>query len=925
MAMTFSVFTIGSGDLILQVFNAVASVFNNRFGISAITSLGIMFGGIFSLFEFSKSHDLKVLMKWICMYVLVTSLILYPKATVVIEDRTGIDIKPRIVDNVPLSLAIFASFTSRIGIGLTEMVETVFHLPDDMAYNKTGMLMGSKLVLASKNFQIVDPEFNQTINEFMQQCVFYDLLLKKYTIRELINTENPWEFIKAHTSQARAFPFNGQITVCNIGAAKLDTEWKQIINQAATVYGGQILGKNANVASLLYSHLSEGYQFLTNVSMQGEDILKTNLLSNALSNALSHYSANANAPAALQAYEDTKAELQSRSTMDQTGRQAAIWMQYFKNIIEAVSYSAFIFIYFLSYFPFGAAIVRNYLCGLFTLQALAPMYAIINFAATFLAQNRSMAFITSDSSNGGLSIANIAGITQANADAMAVAGYLMWPVTLGGALMLFRGLPSAVQSMGQLMGGVVQHAGSHVVAETVGGNISAGNTNFGNHSMSNTNANHWDTNVRYAAGATTFQTGTGSTITHTAGGNEVLDTRGGLSNLPVSINIAESTRMVASQQAQSSLTAAINKSHAAGEQYSAGLRQMDDYAQHQSHSINSGTSFSQTDSTGFNHSAHEVSQLIDSFAQEHHVSHEKAGQVLGQVYADGKVGLSFLGTGGGVGVHASISASGRSAFGSLYNDAHRFSQDHNFSATLDSAKRAAKELHFRDNNDQGNRIAQSFASSFDQGDNYRIEASNQLSRSESYSNLASTSSENAASINANYTNEFYQWMRHQPAPSSQYGQGTWSKSAIDNLGVNDPAELQRYADRYVQEKTGETLQSFERSHHITHGESAVREAYAHQQNQIPNHTQRQYERFHYEASNKSGIHSVQINSSIKPMVEKKLFTDEDALSKKTTDLKKSIAPLNEKVQGKVKGQVLGSLNGFRDAKQWITEHMRDRE
>jgi hypothetical protein len=88
---------------------------------------------------------------------------------------------------------------------------------------------------------------------------------------------------------------------------------------------------------------------LTNVSVQGEVILKTNLLANAMSNALSHYGANANAPAALQAYEDTKSELQSRETMDQTGRQAAVWMQYFKNIIEAVLYSSFIFIYFLSY------------------------------------------------------------------------------------------------------------------------------------------------------------------------------------------------------------------------------------------------------------------------------------------------------------------------------------------------------------------------------------------------------------------------------------------------------------------------------------------------------------------------------------------------------------------------------------------------
>ena len=82
MAIEISVFTIGGGDLMQNVFNAVAAVFNNPAGISAITSLAVMFGGLFAVFEFSKSRDIKVLIKWAGMYVLVTSLILYPKATV---------------------------------------------------------------------------------------------------------------------------------------------------------------------------------------------------------------------------------------------------------------------------------------------------------------------------------------------------------------------------------------------------------------------------------------------------------------------------------------------------------------------------------------------------------------------------------------------------------------------------------------------------------------------------------------------------------------------------------------------------------------------------------------------------------------------------------------------------------------------------
>lgn len=937
MAINLSVYTIGGGDLVQDVFNSVAMVFNDPVSIGAITSIAIMLGGFFTVFEFSKSKDIKVLMKWMGMYVIITSLVLYPKATVVIEDRSGIDMKPRFIDNVPLSLAIFANLTSRIGIGITEVVETVFHLPDDMAYNKTGMLMGSRLVLASREFQITDPDFTQTLNEFMQQCVFFDLLLKKYTIQELVHADNPWEFIRNNTSQARAFPLDGEITVCRVGASKLDKKWHEAINQAASVYGGQMMMANSHPAKALLSHLSEGYSFLTDVSVQGEAILKTNLLSNAISNAMTHYGANVNAPAALQAYEATKSELQARETMDQTGRQAAIWMQYFKNIIEAVIYACFIFVYFLSYFPFGAAIVKNYLCGMFFIQFLAPMYAIINFAANSLAHLRSVMFLQSDSAHSGLSIANIAGITQANADAMAVAGYLMWPVTLGGAIMIFRSLPSAVQSMGQLMGGVVQHSSNHTAAEAIGGNISAGNASFGNHSSNNNNANHWDTNARYAAGSATLQTSTGSSLTLTASGSEVLNNQGGLSNLGVSVHMAESMRSAASKQMQSSLAASLNHSQAAGTHYGSAFRQMYDYSQQHSHFKSSGESYSDTKSTGLSQSASDVGQYVDSFAKEHNISHERAAQVLGQAYVDAKIGGGLF-VKGEAGASLTGSASGRSAFGSLYNDAYRISSDKHFTEAVDKASREAHESHFRDNTDEGNRLAHSLSSSFDKGDSYRSEASSQLSQAQSYSSLASTSTENSASINANYTQAFYEWMRHQPAPSSQYGQGTWSKSAIDDMAVHDPARLQAYADNFVQEKTGEAMRSFEQSNHLSNGNQTVQQSYHADQSSVQHQAQseKHYVQFNNELHHQIERHAstgmnrtngqlgIDANTIVghaseytKSTVNHHMTDHEKQLNAKEAELKTLSDPLKSRINEKIEGQVVGSLNPILDAKKSI--------
>ncbi len=908
--MTVNVYTIGGGDLITTMFNAIASIFNDPDGIETIRNLAIAIGGLLSVFEFSKSRDIAVLMKWMGMYVIITSLVLYPKVTVSIQDRSGISDKPMMVDGVPLSLAVFASITSTIGIGFTERIESVFHLPDDMTYSRTGMLMGSRLFLASRDFEITDSKLTETMDEFMEQCVFYDLLLNKYSVDDLMRSNDPWGFIESHTSEARAFPLEGVITPCKEGAPKLGKSLTDAVNIAAAVYGGQLFN-GQDSATTLMSHLKDGYYNLTKVSVDGEQLLRTNILSNTISQAMSRYGASINAPAALQVYTDTKTELQSRETMDLTGRQAAIWIQYFKNIIEAVLYGSFIFIYFMSYLPFGWAIIKNYFTGMFIIQALGPMYAIINYAVTFLAQARSVHIVGSDSSDQGASMAVLAGITQANADAVAVAGYLIWPVTIGGAMMLYRGLPNAIQSMGQMMGGVVQNAGSHVVAEAVGGNISVGNTNFGNHSMNNTNANHFDTNARYSAGGATLQTGNGSNMSLMPSGNEVLDNRGSLSNLSVNVHMAESMRMAASQQAQSSLNSALSMTHAAGQQYASGLRAIDDYAHQNSHTLSSGTSYGQSETSGTSSSSNQVSNLVESFRKEHHISHEKAVQIFGQVYADTK---------SPVGASANASINGRSAFGSLYNEAKQFATDNNFTQAVDHARRDSIESSYRDGSDSSNRYSETVAKSFDSGDSYRQEAASQYSKSVGYSNMASATRENASSIDANYTQSFFEWMRHQPSPSSKYGQGTWSKSAIDEIAVHDPATLQGYADKFVGEKTNEAIADFQRSHHINDGESYINR-HVESNNHKTDISQSTRQLIHEANSAQSKLGTYisdheaygEVNNQSMNEVKNTIHANQKQLETSQLKLATEGGGLQGHIKEKVDGQIIGSLTPPRDS------------
>ena len=47
------------------------------------------------------------------------------------------------------------------------------------------MVMASNLVTAASTFQVTDPDFEKNLQGFIHQCVFYDLMLHKYSSQEL--------------------------------------------------------------------------------------------------------------------------------------------------------------------------------------------------------------------------------------------------------------------------------------------------------------------------------------------------------------------------------------------------------------------------------------------------------------------------------------------------------------------------------------------------------------------------------------------------------------------------------------------------------------------------------------------------------------------------------------------------------------------
>jgi conjugal transfer mating pair stabilization protein TraG len=601
---TLPIVVYGNGELYRELFNAIALTLNSA-SFGHLIKFAISLTGTFAIIRYSIERNLTVLLRWLLLYYAAFYIVFIPKVTVTILDQIHSG-KAYSVDHIPLGLAVIASYTSSIGAGLTELMEKNFSLPDDLTYQKTGLAMASKLVLAATQFQPLDPDFTQSMHSFMNQCVFYDLFLQKYSWRDLLYTKDIWSFVSQQASLARAFTYyqKGQSTIltCREGVSRLSRDWKEAMTQAIAHYGAWSFPHEKEAKALLLSHLESSYHFLTPLSDHVANLIQQALAANLLQSGILEMSSHANAPAALEALAFVKAQAQKRLTNQTIGDMAAYWLPLMKNVLEATLYGTFIFVFLLLLFPFGPAILKNYIASLLWIQCWAPLYAILNLFIHFYAQSRCYSVMQMGQAPG-LTLATISPLAQVNADIASLAGYLSLSVPLLAAG-ISKGLMSVFSHAAQYMGGVTQSVASSSSGEAVSGNVSLGNTQFSNHSHFNTSSNHMDTSARVFSGSYTTQMAGGSTLTTAPDGTAILNNQSALSSLGTSINLANSMRTMASTQADQAYSSALNTAQAYTESVSSSLRSLYELgsalSKNEANGSNASLSFSSGTSSAIN-------------------------------------------------------------------------------------------------------------------------------------------------------------------------------------------------------------------------------------------------------------------------------------------------------------------------------------
>ena len=311
----YELFTLGGGTYLVDLLNAVAAITSGGAYVTLAQLAGV--GGLgWVLFRTAFGGSWKDNAKWMLLFVTVWGALIVPKTTVRVVDRLDPALAPAVVANVPIGLALFASLTSQVGDGLTRLTEQAFTLPDDLAYQRHGLIFGARLAAATTRLEITDAVFARNVRNYARQCVFYALLLGHISADDLRESTDIWGLVtaggtpSAGASPARMFefatrqaavgtgatPIAREIVTCQVGAGRLNAQWNAEIARAGTVFGRRIFPGSRTEAlarAELLAALPAAHDFLIGASRSAGEIMRQQMVLNAVHDAGEQWAAEA--------------------------------------------------------------------------------------------------------------------------------------------------------------------------------------------------------------------------------------------------------------------------------------------------------------------------------------------------------------------------------------------------------------------------------------------------------------------------------------------------------------------------------------------------------------------------------------------------------------------------------------------------------
>jgi conjugal transfer mating pair stabilization protein TraG len=730
-----TVVTYGGGEILRNIFNAIAMLMGKGGIIWPIAIMTASIGGIWAVSKafFSSGADI-LLTHYILPLMAIPCFLMVPTASVKIEDVLKNESYK--VDHVPLFLAKVTELISTIGYKLTQGMETVMHTPDDLSYNKTGMLFGAETALDISKYKVTNATLEQNLHKFARQCIVHDLALGRYSLNDLKKTTDLWSFLKENTSKVRMIHYfdpsdsrrGGEYLSCANSLAKIE----KLFAKEKAYYSQHELLK----------HLPMTFQALTGMQKESEELIGQQIMISNLSSGL----ASAN-------FAKMRAEAQQKSTYKVMGSIASSSLINMRVVLEALIYGSFLIVIPLALIPGGIKFIFSWLWLCVWIQLWPPFYAILNYIMQIAAKNYAKTLMYGLSSHEiGLSLFTSEGLLNLHENVAALTGYLALSIPFISYTIL-QGAQSFVHLVGTLAA-PAQSAATSSATEQTTANYSYANSNIGQMSYQNTSALQSNTAPSLSSGFSAEHHGSYSAI-HARDGTSVINQHN--SNLKSSLFSDEAISESLHHSLQSAETHVASTQQNYAESLSKSARAMEDFTTHVGASSSYSENSSERVGTSIQESSGYLKNTVENFAKQHGINTSQGYDAIVAASVSGSGGISLLGNGLYASTSTNHNCSNLVSSSDALSAASNITSSEDFQKHFNNLTEYAKNDAHSSLSDEGTRLASGLTESLDQAKSSQESHQNALSAMNQASQNLSWSQSNSHQIKRSLNQDFVDW------------------------------------------------------------------------------------------------------------------------------------------------------------------------
>ncbi len=789
--MIYSLETIGAGDMLWTLFNAIAALLRPNGGslIHSFVILGTVIGAVASLWYTVFQNTFRPFLSWFISTQVIILGLFAPVATIHIKDvLTGFQ---RTVDNVPFALAFTASTLSSVGTGVTKVIERVFQpapnyvggagfqpqSSDQLAYSQTGFMFAASVMAQMKGVQISNDDMMDNMKEFVNQCVVYDALIgTKYTLHDLKRSNDIWGLVSTGASELRGFAWrdvtrgaNGEfggsagtsIITCKAGVDKFNDMWIEARTSLVTEFQDKVrehcgFGTRTThaLSNTIAMNLPGALNKLTHSARLASEQLQQQVMISSILLANDRKSIELGGSPNLDV---RRAYLQQRNTLKTTGEATSYTLPSLKNVFEALVYALFIFVVMVCMMPNGWKTLAFYLKIMLWLQLWPPLFAILNFIMTEILSSSTASALGTSS---GITITNMVGLSNIANDMAATAGYLTVSIPILSWVLIELGGYAFVSMVSGVLG-VSQSASASAALEKTQGNYSAGGVTLESTQAFNSNMLKNDTSLSYTGGH--FATNEGMTAKTVMADGETILNRAE-SRIPVTVSMQDSREDVL-RDAQ---TTADSLQHSYGESASDSKRfaasNFHEFGKLASKERASGVQWQGQQTASILHEAADAYDKVKDISQQFGVNEDIINQKAVEIHA----GLGASGSGHvdpkslaktllsciNVGASAHKTETSQALAQAAAHEIIRFSGSDSFRNTISHMDQVDKTKSFNVHDQRLNQLANNVSTSLEDSRSFEHQSNKMRETSEAIQQERAISRTQGVRVDANFTEDF---------------------------------------------------------------------------------------------------------------------------------------------------------------------------